>query len=330
MISSFIFFVNNNSGDNMKIILGYVSISLTLGITTSSTITLTKFNSNKDIEHIYKVINKNLDCLKENIIYNIKNEVKFYRMTSKLIPLATLEDFTFDYITPFLNKYKDIGVLANSNNIRIDMHPDQYCVLNSTNPKTVENSFRILNYHRKILKALNFNSPKLILHVGSSQGGKKASMTRFINNFNKLDDELKKMIVLENDDKVFNVADTLYLCQKLKIPMVFDYHHHLCNNCGLDIKKYLSDIIKTWDGEYWPVKMHFSSPKSKLKKEYRSHHDYIDVDKFNDFIQILKEFKHDIYIMLEAKQKDEALFRLVRALKYKCNYQFVNDTSFLV
>lgn len=34
--------------------------------------------------------------------------------------------------------------------------------------------------------------------------------------------------------------------------------------------------------------------------------------------------------MIEAKQKDEALFRLVRELKYKTNYQFLDETTFLV
>ena len=34
--------------------------------------------------------------------------------------------------------------------------------------------------------------------------------------------------------------------------------------------------------------------------------------------------------MLEAKGKDEALFRLVRLLKYKTDYEFIDDTTFKV
>ena len=34
--------------------------------------------------------------------------------------------------------------------------------------------------------------------------------------------------------------------------------------------------------------------------------------------------------MIEAKSKDEALFRLIRELKYKTNYKFINDTNFEV
>ena len=76
--------------------------------------------------------------------------------------------------------------------------------------------------------------------------------------------------------------------------------------------------------------MHFSSPKSKLKKEYRSHNDYIDVKEFVKFINILKKENKDIDIMLEAKKKDEALFRLVRELKYQTNIKFLDETSFMI
>lgn len=34
--------------------------------------------------------------------------------------------------------------------------------------------------------------------------------------------------------------------------------------------------------------------------------------------------------MIEAKKKDEALFRLVRELKYKTDYNFIDETTFIV
>ena len=34
--------------------------------------------------------------------------------------------------------------------------------------------------------------------------------------------------------------------------------------------------------------------------------------------------------MIEAKKKDEALFRLVRELKYKTNYKFIDETTFFI
>ena len=37
-------------------------------------------------------------------------------------------------------------------------------------------------------------------------------------------------IVIENDDKVFNVSDVMKISDILSIPVVLDYHHYKCNN----------------------------------------------------------------------------------------------------
>ena len=53
-------------------------------------------------------------------------------------------------------------------------------------------------------------------------------------------------------------------------------------------------------------------------------------DDFIKFINMLKIYNKDVDIMLEAKAKDDALSRLVRELKYKTNYEFINETSFII
>ena len=178
------------------------------------------------------------------------------------------------------------------------------------------------------MRALNVKNPIIIIHVGSSVFGKEASITRFINNFNKLPEYIKKSIAVENDDKVYNIKDVLKICQKLNIPMVLDYHHYICNNEGEKLEEYIQDIVNTWKN--LNPKFHFSSPKSKLKKEFRSHHDYINSDDFINFLNIIKTTDKNADIMLEAKAKDEALFRLIRELKYKINYAFLDETSFIL
>lgn len=244
-------------------------------------------------------------------------------MTSNLIPLATHQNVRFK-----LNKYRPyfakIGNIIKQYNMRVDTHPNQFCVLNSIREEVVHASINILQMHKNMFDLMKYNG-KIIIHIGSSNGGKKESMKRFIINFNKLEPSLQKMILLENDDKTFNVANTLSLCEKLNIPMVLDYHHHLCNNTGKKIEDYLERIFKTW-GNNIP-KMHFSSPKNKKNK--RHHHDYIDSDKFIDFITKLKSMNHDVDIMLEAKMKDDALFRLIRQLKYKTSYKVLGSVIYL-
>lgn len=308
----------------MKIRLGYVGLSKTIDITSSKTITYTNYLKSKDFNKINELIITNLNNLKEILIYNIKNNIHFFRITSKLIPLATISDFSFDYIKPYQKYYNEIAKIIKENNLRIDVHPDQYAVLNSTKKEVVENTFKILKYNYNILNALKIKDKVIILHIGSNVLGKENSIKRFINNFNKLPNHIKKCIALENDDKIYNAFDTLNLCNKLKIPMVLDVHHHICNYTeNINYEK----IFKTW--KITP-KIHFSSPKNKTKKDFRSHNDYIDSNSFIEFINQIKHLNFNIDIMLEAKFKDDALFKLVRELKYKANYKFIDETSFFV
>ena len=164
----------------------------------------------------------------------------------------------------------------------------------------------------------------MIMHVGSNAFGKQNSITRFINNFNKLDNETKNMIILENDDKIFNIKDVLYICKKINIPMVLDYHHHKCNNDNIKLEEYIEEIFNTWKTT---PKVHLSSPKNK--KEFRTHNDYINIDDFIEFETIINKTNRDIDIMIEAKEKDNALFKLVRELKYK-GYKFKDETTICV
>lgn len=311
----------------MKIRLGYVALSKTIDVTSSHTLTYTNYlKEDNPLEKIDTLIRLNLNNLKETLIYNIKNDIYFFRITSKLIPLATKKDINFDYIEKYKKYYLEIKRIIKNNNIRIDTHPDQFTVLNSTNKDIVNNTIDILKYHYKILNELGIKEKIIILHIGSSVFGKENSIKRFINNFNKLPKYLKESIALENDDKIYNAIDVLNICEKLNIPFVLDYHHHLCNNINPELD--FDRIFKTWKNIN--PKIHFSSPKSKAKKDFRSHHDYIDLNDFILFLSKIKNLNYDIDIMLEAKAKDEALFKLVRQLKYKTNYKFINNTTFLI
>lgn len=311
----------------MLIRLGYVALSKTLNFTSSKTITYTNYLKEKNgLAKLEEIIIQNLSNLKEILKYNVKNNIHFFRITSKLIPLASKEDIVFDYILKYKNYYEEIKKIIIDDNLRLDTHPDQFAVLNSTNQEVVKNTIAILEYHYKILDALGIQNKIIILHVGSNVLGKENSTKRFINNFNKLPKDIQKSIALENDDKIFNISDVLNICEILDIPCVLDYHHHICNHDKEDID--FNRIFKTWKKSN--PKIHFSSPKNKTKKDFRSHNEYINVDDFIVFLNKIKDLDYDLDIMLEAKGKDEALFRLVRELKYKTNYTFIDETSFTI
>lgn len=275
--------------------------------------TITYTNYLKDKNKINDIVKQNFEVLKKLLTYNNKNNIHFYRLSSNFIPCASIIEY--DYPNIFKKEFKEISKLIKG---RFDMHLSEYCILNSTNKEVVKRSIDEIKYHYKLLKCFKVK-PNLIIHIGSKSFGKDNSITRFINNFNKLPNYLKNALLIENDDKVFNVEDTLKLCQKIKRPMVLDVHHHNCNKTEKDLSNYLNEIFNTWDTT---PKIHFSSPKNK--KDFRAHNDYINSD---DFINFIKLIDRDIDVMLEAKAKDDALFRLVRELKYKTNYIFLDETT---
>lgn len=315
----------------MKIRLGYVSIPKTINITSSHTITYSNYEKiEKELgkEHAYnKIINiskLNIYNLEQILKYNIRNNIHFYRMSSNIFPLATHPKINIDILKILKKELKNIGKIINNNKIRVDIHLDQFCVLNSINKEIVKSTINIINFHKNMLNAMNLKT-YMIIHIGSNVFGKENSIKRFINNFNLLDKEAKKMIIIENDDKIFNIKDTLYISKMLKIPMVLDYHHYICNNDGEKIEEYIEEIIKTWNNK--TPKMHISSQKNK--KEFRSHNDYINIEDFINLLDKIKYINKDIDIMIEAKEKDIALFKLIRELKYR-NYNFIDETTMIV
>ena len=163
------------------------------------------------------------------------------------------------------------------------------------------------------------------MHVGGAYLDKIKSMRIFIDNFNDLPAHLRDRIILENDDKIYTARDVLGICQYLGIPMVLDVHHHYCNNDNDDIKNYLPSIFDTWNGQILPPKVHISSPKGI--GNFRSHADNIDLAVFLEFLQNAKAVDRDFDVMIEAKNKDVALFNLLQALKTVPGIRFIDEAS---
>ena len=316
----------------MRVRLGYVSIALNLPKTTSSsTVTYARYSKMKtDKEKINKlkeVTKSNLDALEKILRYNIENEIHFYRITSNLIPLLTHPEVDFDYKRFFRKDFEYIGNLIKDNNIRVDTHPDQFNVINSTKKDVVESTLRNLKAQAELFDDLNYLYGKMVLHVGSSQGGKEASIDRFIENLKLFPQNITDKLIIENDDKTFTAKDVLDLCKRINKPMVLDVHHHICNNEGEEIGELLPEVFKTWENEILPPKIHFSSPREF--ENDRKHADYINSSDFIKFLEKAKEVCDiDFDVMIEAKQKDLALEKLMKELKeLKPEWNYIDKST---
>lgn len=319
----------------MKINLGYVAIALNLkDATVNKTITyksLSKFD--KKLWHgiLRDLALKNIENITRVIRYNSAYGIKVYRLTSKIIPLATHEaasewNWEEDLADPFMK----LGDTIRKHEMRISAHPDHFVLLNSKREDVLETSIQDLEYHMKMYNLMGLSEDsKMVLHLGGGYGNKKESIERFYKGFDRLSDEIKSRIILENDDKIFNSKDVLTVCRNISVPMVLDVHHDWCNNTGEELGDILVDIFDTWKGQRVPPKVHFSSPKNE--KDYRAHHDYINSDEFLKFVFLAKEkWDNDIDVMIEAKQKDLSLINLMEEIKVNPKIKIVSGGSFVV
>lgn len=318
----------------MIVRLGYVAIANNLEkkVTSSSTVTFTNYNKistkEKKIEKLKNVTLSNLNALQQILEYNIKNNIHFYRITSLLIPLVTHPEVGYwGHRELFKDDFKYIGKLIKESKMRVDTHPDQFNVINSINPKVVENS--TINLIRQVewFEDFGYEEGKLVIHIGGATGGKEKGIERFVNNFRELPTKIKSRIIVENDDKSYSAKETLQLCKTLNIPMVLDVHHHNCNNNGEKIEEMLEDILNTWNNEKLPPKLHFSSPREGERD--RKHSDFINGKEFVEFIDKAKSINRNFDVMLECKEKDAALVQLVNDIKViKPQYKWIDESSF--
>lgn len=303
----------------MHIRLGYVAIALNLPkITSSSSVTYTNYqkltSDEQKLNKLKQVTLSNLDDLYKILQYNIENQIHFYRITSALVPLATHPEVAnWDYRKIFKVDFSRIGNLIKESNMRVDTHPDEFNVLNSIREEVVQSAERNLWSHVHLFEDMQYENGRMVLHIGSSQGGKKDAIHRFINNFKNFPPAITSRLMLENDDKTFTAAEVLNLCKEVNAPMVLDIHHHACNNDGENLSTMVSDIFSTWNSQPIPPKIHISSPKEGPKD--RKHSDYINAEDFAAFIELCKPLNVDFDVMIEAKKKDLSLFRLVEDIK---------------
>ena len=244
----------------MKFRLGYVAMTLNLeDCSPSGAVTFAAYEKlsspEAGLRKLRKAAEKNLFNTLRILRYNKALDISVYRLTSKLIPLATHPSLEcWSYTEEFAENLREIGEFIKENDFRISAHPDHFTLINSPSQKVLEDSIRDLDYHVKLFEAMGLEDYryKLVIHVGGVYGNKPDSIRRFCENYQVLPDRIRNRLVVENDDRSYNTYDVLAICQKLGIPMVLDVHHHhcLCGENGLE--SVLPDVFDTWKGEYFP------------------------------------------------------------------------------
>lgn len=290
--------------------IGYAC--LTLGVLN------TKFKScrlkNASEARLLELIAFNLKSLHNIIDYNIKNEIKLYRISSNLIPFASHPVNKIAWWQIFAKEFDNIGKKIKKSAMRVSLHPGQYTVLNSLDNEVVKRGIKDLNYHNMVLDSLNLSREhKIILHIGGVYNNKKEAIKRFITNYQNLDEKVKERIVLENDDQSYNISEVLEIAALLKCPVVFDNLHNRINLSSENKNEsaWIKECKKTWLKKDGKQKIHYSQ-KDEEKKE-GAHSASIELNIFKDFYQQLED--KDVDLMLEVKDKNLSAIKCLNYLR---------------
>ncbi|PKR84452.1 UV DNA damage repair endonuclease UvsE [Heyndrickxia camelliae] len=302
----------------MKIRFGYVANALGLwNASPSKSLTFARYSAlpkDEQVEKLKAVTAQNLQHTKRILHYNIANEIELYRFSSSLVPLATHPDVMWDYVTPFRDEWEELGHLIEQFNIRPSFHPNQFTLFTSPKSEITANAVKDMEFHYSMLQAMNGLKRGLInIHIGGAYGDKESALLRFHQNLKCLPERIKKMMTLENDDKTYDVKETLKACEQENIPMILDFHHYMANKGEVEnLFEYLERIFKTWGVRNMVPKVHLSSPKAE--DAFRAHADFVSLDFVLPFFKMAKELNQDFDVMIEAKQKDLAMLKLVEEI----------------
>jgi UV damage endonuclease UvdE len=221
-------------------------------------------------EKLLEVVTHNLDAQLRLLAYvaELPPTLRMLRLSSDLLPFYSHPQVAAFYHDPDMHRwlgerFQAIGTLARNADIRLSLHPGQYCVLGSDKPEVVENSIAEFEYHADMIRMMGygvrFQDFKCNVHIAGRLG---AEGIRAI--WPRLSTEARHCITFENEEKTYGVDDCLGLADLA--PVVLDIHH-----CWINENDYIDPhgarverILESWRGVR-PA-MHYSQPQERLQE----------------------------------------------------------------
>jgi len=262
--------------------------------------------------------------------YLAASRITMYRMSSDLAPYLTHPDMPqfHNQIAECAPELGRLGARARELGLRLSFHPSQFILLNSPDLALVDKSIVDLAAQAEMLDCMGLGSEAVVVtHVGGVYGDTVSGRERWVTAWERLPEQVRRRLVLENDDTRYDVADILWIHERTGVPLVFDYLHHWClNRAGLDQHEALAACLRTWPAGVTP-KIHYSSPRTEMRLIERKnrktgkaeqvqappiwsgHADYLNPFEYITFMRGAAAMP-DFDVMLEAKMKDLALLRL--------------------
>lgn len=278
--------------------IGYPCSNLSVDCSASRTFRLASYSP----ERLIDAVRANLDCLGRILRWNHEHDIRFFRISSATVPFASHEVMAVDWQSHFADHFAQLGELVRQHEMRINVHPGQYILLNALKPEVFERSVAELYYHAELFELMGLDhTHKIQIHTGGVYGDKPAAIQRFIDRYPALPELVSKRLVIENDERQFSLADNLVIHEATGIPLLFDTFHHSILNNGESLEKAFDLFMPTWHGHGLPM-MDYSSQNAE--KQAGAHTQSIDLENFSRVMAQLGD--RDVDIMLEIKDKEHS------------------------
>ena len=257
-----------------------------------------------------------------------RHELRMVRLGSGILPAYTEPTWSYfwkqkdvrDYCETQLSK---VGDIARQHDVRVSMHPGQFCVLASDKEEVVNRSIEEFEYHVDVARWMGYGKQfqdfKCNVHIAGRRG--PAGIQNVLGRLSK---EARNIITIENDENSWGIEASLELRD---IALVLDIHHHWCKT-GEYIQptddRFLR-VIDSWKGVR-PV-IHYSVSREDYLTEHdpnvlpnfdklieqgykkaklRAHSDFMWNNAVNEWAS---SFNESADIMVESKAKNLASFK---------------------
>jgi len=265
-----------------------------------------------------------------------RHELRMVRLGSGILPAYTEPTWSYfwkqkdvkDYCETQLSK---VGDIARQHDVRISMHPGQFCVLASDKEEVVNRSIEEFEYHVDVARWMGYGKQfqdfKCNVHISGRQGpaGIKAVLPR-------LSQEAKNIITIENDEMSWGIDASIELVKD--VALVLDIHHHWVATGEYILPtddRYLR-MIDSWRGVR-PV-IHYSVSREdylvdhdpnvlpnynnlleqgRKKAKLRAHSDFMWNNAVNEWAS---SFNESADIMVESKAKNLASFKFFESFNH--------------
>lgn len=291
----------------MSLRVGYACVNTRLP-SASRTVRL----ANATPERLRELVAANLEALEAILRWNAVHEIRVFRVSSETVPFGSHEANELRWWEELAGPLASIGDLVRAEGMSLSTHPGQYTVLGSGNPAFVSSSLAEIEYHARLLSALGVDrSHKIVIHLGGAYGDRPAALERFAAACERLSDDGRRRLVLENDER-WSLEEVLAVSERLGAPVVFDaFHHELRPSLPeLGVREAVLRAGETWGADDGRQEVHFSTQADG--KRSGAHSETVDLEAFARFAAVVGDLPLDC--ILEVKDKEVSVRRAMSLL----------------